>query len=324
MHTRRTLVAGSLAFAAGTSFAATPTPALSFQSSALADYLHLLFFRAKKERFKPFNMEGFKSAPQIDELVAVPEAVSSAGLTRYDELAGFVADAFAALPRREVERPSPRKLCFSDNPPKLDEVQAVIAAGAPYFAAFQMYWRSEVAPHVIAQIEDWRRQDAAQSPLDILVRLHRLPPIRAARLQVCAMPFHPAGSANYSPAAVYTSVFKKADLGRVLGHEASHLMWSSALGTDWKSHPQAASVASAAKLRDIDVEEAMCMHMQFALSKAMGLTEAGFSIAQRWENGGQKQLLLALEAGWEDYLADPGRWPNSIDYVLTKAAAILT
>lgn len=301
----------------------TNAPRIDFISNPLADYLHLLMFRASKPRLPAFEAPGFAEAPTLDQLVAVPELVAAAGLERYEEVEAFVAETFAALPARRITQPRPLILSYGSEPPTLATVLEVIRAGAPWFEAFQAYWRGGVAPAVEAQMDAWRAQDQANRPLSRLIEMQRLP-LRADRLIVAAMPFHPAGSANYSPAGVYTGLFRTPDLGRVLGHEASHLLWSAAVGTDWTAHPLAASVKALADAKDVDVEETMCLLMQTILSQEAGVQPAEYSVSSDLEAGPQRDLMTALEGGWSAYLADAARWPTLIDYVLNTARTTLT
>ena len=78
-----------------------------------------------------------------------------------------------------------------------------------------------VSSGVEAQIAGWRDQDTRFHPLAMLVDLQRLP-LRAPRLQVVAMPFHPSGSGNYSPAAIYSSLFDKPTIATVLAEQLRH------------------------------------------------------------------------------------------------------
>lgn len=298
------------------------TSVIEFISNPLADYLHLLFFRAKKSRFATFEAPGFEAAPQLEYLLAVPELVAAAGLTDYAQVEPFVAETFAALPALRVSTPEPRILSYGNLPAPLDEVLSVIRTGAPFHDPFMTYWRREVAPQVTGQIEAWKTQDQAHRPLQRLTQLHRLP-LRSERFLLAAMPFHPAGSANYSPAGVYTSLFRTPDLGRVLGHEASHLLWSAAVGTDWKAHSLAASVTGLAEAKEVDVEETMCLLMQTILSQEGGVQPPEYRVSSDLEAGPQRELMTALETGWSNYLTNAVRWPTLIDYVLETALATL-
>ena len=310
----------------GAARASTPPqqpPPLVFRSSILADYLQLLMFRLRRDIFPPFDPPGFAHAPKLDELVAVPEAVASAGLNRYDQLHGFIAAAFTGLPAPRVKKPAPRILSYSDNPPKLEVVQAVVAAGAPFFPAFENYWHHSVEPLVQTQIAAWQQQDAVFHPLTKVIKLQRMP-LRALRLQVVAMPFHPAGSGNYTPPAVFSSLFDKPNLPLFLGHEASHLVWSEALGHPLSAKPGAPRVIALAASNKVDVEETMCVFMQAQLSKSCGLSKPDLRMSTRVEAGPEKRLMAALEDGWDEYLADTKSWPDLQVYVLAKAAAVFT
>lgn len=327
MHnlSRRTFISASLAVPAvfggpQALFAAPSVPSLEFLSNPLADFLHLLFFREEKKRFRPFVHDGFGLAPQLDHLIAVPEAVASGGLTRYEDVLPFVQREFAALPATRIGGARPKILSYSFDPPSLAAVESVIAAGARFYEPFLRYWTSEVQPQVVEQIAAWRKQDEKYRPLQKLMALHRLP-LRSDRFQLAAMPFHPAGSANYSPAAVYTTLFRTPDLGHVLGHEASHLLWSEAVGTNWKAHPQADEAARLAQPFDVDVEEAVCLLMQTELSRACGVTEGGYRVSNDVTDPGLKAYLAALEADWPAYLREQERWPTLIDYALEHALA---
>ena len=296
-----------------------PTPTIEWLSNPLADYLHLLFYRAEKPRFATFDAPGFATTPRLDYLLAVPELVAAAGLTQYADLEPFVARTFAPLPALRVSTPTPRILSYGSEPAQVGAVLEVIGSGAPFYPAFETYWRREVAPQVEAQITAWRLQDQKHHPLQKLAEMHRLP-MRSDRFLLAAMPFHPAGSANYSPASVFTGLFRTPDLGRVLGHEASHLLWSEAVGTDWKAHPLAGRAIALAAPRDVDIEESMCLLMQTVLSQAGGVQAADYRVSSDLE-GPQRLLVAALEDGWAGYLADAARWPTLIDYVLETAPA---
>jgi len=321
---RRLVLAGGLSLAAGSALGAPglAAPPLSFVSNVLADYLQLLMFRLQRDTFPPFAPPGFAELPSLDELVAVPEAVASAGLTRYSALHGFIGEAFAGLPAKRVSRPHPRILSYSDHPPDLQTVQKVVAAGEPYFEPFKAHWAKSVRPAVEAQIAAWRQQDATFHPLQKVIALQRLP-LRAARLEVVAMPYHPSGSGNYTPPAIFSSLFEKPNLPWFLGHEASHLIWSEALGTPIARQPEAARLLPRAKAKGVDVEETMCLFMQAQISKACGLSKPDLRMSTRVDAGPQKQLLAAMEDGWDGYLTDPVRWPDLQAYVLDKTKAAI-
>jgi len=321
---RRLVLAGGLSLAAG---AARPAPGLrapplTFVSNVLADYLQLLLFRLQRDTFPPFGPPGFAELPTLDELVSVPEAVASAGVTRYSALRGFIGEAFAGLPATRVARPRPRILCYSDHPPDLQAVQKVVAAGEPYFEPFKAYWEKSVRPAVQAQIDGWRQQDATFHPLRKVIDLQRLP-LRAARLEVVAMPFHPSGSGNYTPPAIFSSLFEKPNLPWFLGHEASHLIWSEAVGTPFARQAEAAHLVQLAKAKKLDPEETMCLFMQAQISKACGLSKPDLKMSARVDAGPQRQLLVAMEDGWDGYLADAKRWPHLQTYVLEKTKAVV-
>jgi hypothetical protein len=242
MLTRRSVLAGGAALlAARPVLGATAiplAPPLIFGSNMLADYLHVLLYRLPHDRYPPFAPPGFDKVPTLNALVAVPELVASVGLKRYSQLEPFVGKVFAQLPAQRVTRPVPRILSYSDDAPHVGEVIRVIRAGAPYFSAFKAYWKQHVRSAVESQIVAWRDQDARLHPLQVLIGFQRLP-LRVSRLLVFAMPFHPSGSGNYSPPAVFSGLFDKPNLPWFLGHEASHLIWSEALGTPLTTQPGA-------------------------------------------------------------------------------------
>ena len=322
---RRSAIAGGLLLVAPRDVLAAPTPEvppLVFGNNVLADYLHVLLYRLPHDGFPPFAPPGFDKVPTLDALVAVPEVVASAGLENYSQLHPFVRRTFFALPAKRVMRPVPRILSYSAHPPALAQVLSVIDAGAPYFPAFRAYWNQHVRSAVVGQIAGWRDQDARLHPLRVLTGLQRLP-LRASRLHVFAMPFHPSGSGNYSPPAIFSSLFDKPNLPWFLGHEGSHLIWSEALGTPITTQPGARAALALAQSSKVDLEESMCLCMQMKTSIACGLSKPDRRISSDFPAGPQKQLLVAMEDDWPAYLARPERWPNLQRYVIEKTMAAL-
>jgi hypothetical protein len=323
---RRSFIAAVAVLGSSRGFAATGTtafvPTLVFGSNVLADYLHVLLYRLPHDGFPPFAPPGFAKVPTVDALVAVPEVVAAAGLRNYSQVHPFVRHAFVALPAERVMHPVPRILSYSQHPPALTQVLAVIDAGAPYFPAFQTYWDQHVRSAVIAQIAAWRVQDASFHPMRVLTDFQRLP-LRASRLRVFAMPFHPSGSGNYSPPAIFSSLFDKPNLPWFLGHEGSHLIWSEAVGTPFAAQPGAQAALALAKSRKVDLEETMCLCMQVKTSIACGLSKPDRRISKDFPDGPQKRLLIAMEDDWPAYLSNPERWPNLQRYVIDKAMSAL-
>lgn len=325
---RRSFIAGGLLLAGAsvaTVAATRGAPPLAFRSNVLADYLHVLLFRLPHDQFPPFDPPGFDKVPTLDALVAVPEVVASAGLTSYSQLRPFVARAFSGLPAKRVMRPVPRLLSYSKHPPTLPQVLRVIDAGAPYFRQFKSYWDRHVPSAVQSQIAGWREQDSHLHPLQVLLDLQRLP-LRASRLLVVAMPFHPSGSGNYSPPGIFSSLFDKPNLPWFLGHEASHLIWSEALGTALTTQPGAEAALALARSRKVDLEETMCLCMQVKTSIACGISKPERRISDDFPAGPQKGLLVAMEDDWPNYVAHPlqDRWPNLQRYVIDKAMQALS
>jgi hypothetical protein len=322
--TRRSALIGPIAaLASAPLFAkAGRIPPLMFGSNRLADYLHVLLYRLPHDQFPPFAPPGFDKVPTLNALVAVPEVVASAGLKNYSEVRPFVAKAFAALPMKRVMLPVPRILSYSSHPPSLPEVLRVIEAGVRYFPAFSAYWDEHVRSVVQNQIAAWQDQDLRLHPLAVLIAFQRLP-LRASHLRVFAMPFHPSGSGNYSPPAIFSSLFDKPNLPWFLGHEASHLIWSEALGTPITAQPGGQAALALAERRNVDLEETMCLCMQVKTSIACGLSKPERRISDDFPAGPEKQLLVAMEADWPVYLANRDRWPNLQRYVIDKAIQAL-
>lgn len=173
-----------------------------------------------------------------------------------------------------------------------------------------------------SQIAGWRDQDSHLHPLQVLTGLQRLP-LRASRLLVFAMPFHPSGSGNYSPPAIFSSLFDKPNLPWFLGHEGSHLIWSEAVGTPLATQPGAQAAVALAQSRKVDLEETMCLCMQVKTSIACGLSKPDRRISDNVSDPSQKRLLVAMEDDWPAYLAHPDRWPNLQRYVIDKAMTAL-
>jgi len=137
------------------------------------------------------------------------------------------------------------------------------------------------------------------------------------------MPFHPSGSGNYSPPAIFSSLFDKPNLPWFLGHEGSHLIWSEAVGTPLATQPGAQAAVALAQSRKVDLEETMCLCMQVKTSIACGLSKPDRRISDNVSDPSQKRLLVAMEDDWPAYLAHPDRWPNLQRYVIDKAMTAL-
>lgn len=325
--TRRSALLGGLILFAPRPLLAAPAPTLPaprlvFGSNVLADYLHVLLYRLPRDDYPPFAPPGFDKVPTVDALVAVPELVASAGLKTYAQLRPFIAKTFAGLPAKRVKMPVPHILSYSQHPPSLPDVQRVISAGEPYFPTFRTYWDQHVRAAVESQLAGWRDQDSHFHPMRVLTDFQRLP-LRASRLHVFAMPFHPSGSGNYSPPAIFSSLFDKPNLPWFLGHEGSHLIWSEAVGTPITAQPGAPAALALADARKVDIEETMCLFMQMKTSIACGLSKPDRRISNDFKDGPQKKLLVAMEDGWPAYLAQPERWPNLQRYVIDKAMTAL-
>ena len=315
MFTRRALGLGGLGLGllcGGRAQATASSPRLDFRTSVLGDYLHLLIFREAKPRLPTFQHDSLPPRP-VDipmPLYGLAEFATLGGVSAYTGLVPFM---------RELAGGAPDEPLRTD----LDRAAAVLAGGAAAFPAFEVFWRAHLAGPVQAQIDAWREQDAAFAPMDRLVRLHRLPPIRAAVLSVVAMPFHPSATGTVSPLGVYSSLSSKPNLPWFLGHEGTHLLWSEGVGAHWTAHPWAERAAAAARPHDLDLEEMACLLMQVALAQDCQVTPADYRISAAFPDGPRKQLLAALEAGWATYAASPDRWPTLIDYVLETALATL-
>jgi hypothetical protein len=147
-------------------------------------------------------------------------------------------------------------------------------------------------------------------------------------LDVAAIYFHLAGSANFSPAGVYTRTFDRPNLAFTVGHEAMHLLVNPVTGTDWRKNPAAPRAIALAQqhgLRANDLEEMLSLLMQVKLPQACGLTAESRRTSDAFKADSMRyRVLVAFEGDWSAYRDDNGRrWPTIIDYFLDRATAEL-
>jgi hypothetical protein len=144
-------------------------------------------------------------------------------------------------------------------------------------------------------------------------------------LDVACIALHLSGSGNYSPPGVYTSIFKKSDLARVLGHEGTHLLLTPYYGKDWhryKLAQEAINLATKNGLAPDDIEEMLCMFMQTKLSQQFGYTDASKKISASFNKEKVKQkILIAMENSWDDYCHEKNKYEDIIDFMLKNTIA---
>jgi hypothetical protein len=300
-----------------------PTVQLDFLHNPLADYLYYLFARDHKD-FPSFDPPGFGAIPTLnDSLVALPEIAASARIQEYRQVYPLL-EAYHHLKERVVERPQPKIMSYSSTLPTYSLLASIVERGEKFYSAFLDYWRKHIQPAELRQIEAWQQQQLMHRPLEKLLSLERLP-FRDAQLDVGAIALHPAGSGNYSPPGIYSSLFRKPNLPWFVGHEGTHLLLSRYVGTNWQAHPlapRAIAVASRHQLQASDLEEQTCLFMQIALSQSCRLTAADFRLSEQQPPGSpERALLAALERNWVAYQGDTQRWPTLIDYLLKTAIA---
>ncbi|MFJ6023612.1 hypothetical protein ACIQC9_03315 [Brevundimonas sp. NPDC092305] len=296
-------------------WAATPgKTTLEFMSSPLGDYLHVLLVRADKPALPVFRPDGFPAAPEPGILASIPERVARQQLTAYDDVEPLIrAHVSRGLEAGEAAS------AMAELAPSFEYLRL----GKPFYEAFEAYWRENVQALSQAQISEWRLQNEQHGLLDRLATLHRLPGLKVDALPVVAMPFHASGSGTVDPPGVYSSLSRRPNLGWFLGHEATHLIWSGATGTEWEAHPLASRARALAEPRSIDLEEIACLLMQVALPQSCGMIPADYRISAAFPDGGMKRLLGSLEENLTIYQTDAVRWPTLIDYVLETSLTAL-
>ncbi|RYZ19992.1 MAG: hypothetical protein EOO16_18235 [Chitinophagaceae bacterium] len=297
-------------------------PRISFLNSAPADFLYFLFNRTEPSVApKLDSLLNMGQVPTIDALISLPEIVASEGVTTYEGIYPVLERYYSpkALSR---SRRSPKKLAFSDRYPSYDTLLALVRAGAPYYPKFLEYWKEHVAPAEYRQMEVWRQQLTELQVLDSFYALTRMR-LRTDSLQIAAIAFHVAGSANYTPAGIYTSLFKKPNLPWVIGHEATHLLLTGPVGVNWMKRPAARALAALAKQKGenlYEIEENMCHFMQALLSRTCGTRPKDYAIAAPYPEGFRKRFLEQLEAGLHQYRA--GR-EDLADWMMRTASITL-
>ncbi|MET0461764.1 MAG: hypothetical protein ABW007_01365 [Chitinophagaceae bacterium] len=284
----------------------TPPPVVQFVHSPLGDYLYLLFNRKTLSDHPDIDsLAGIRDLATLEELIALPEIVISLQINTYAEIYPVLDRFYKNARSTTLHDPFPKKLGFGEQLPSYDTILALIKAGEPHFNRFDSLWQQLILPAIILQTNTWKKQLTDLRVLENYQRLTRLT-LKTDTLQIGALAYHLAGSANYHPTGIYTSLFKTPNLPWVIGHEGTHLLLTGPAGMNWMQSPRVAKLTKLATLRETslyELEEAMCHFMQAQLSKSCGTKPADFPIASRYEKGMLQELLVYWETNWPQYLA---------------------
>lgn len=298
-------------------------PYVKWEESPLGDYLYLLFNRKTLEMFPDMDsLIGIRHIPTLDNLVALPEIVTSLQLTRYSDIYPVLKQYYKNTSNLLQEKPVMKKLGYGDRLPPYDSLLALVKRGEPFYDRFEMLWRKHIQPSIELHTATWRQQLTQGKVLQEYRSITRLT-WQTDTLGIAALAYHLAGSANYSPTGIYTSLFKTPNLPWVIGHEGTHLLLTGPAGYNWMQTKQARRMARLAATKGTslyEIEEAMCHFMQAQLSKACGTKPADFPIASRYEEGLLRNLLTYWESHWSTYRQGSS---TIVSYLLEGAEVVL-
>lgn len=298
-------------------------PEVSFLHSPLGDYLYFLFNRKEYKTVPQMDsLIGTQEIPKLGALIALPEIVTSAQINDYRDIYPILKKYYYNTRATLIEKPQPKRLSFSDEYPPYDSILALVKKGQVFYPKFFQQWKEHVEPLEIKQIEEWKHQLATQNVLETFYNLTKLT-LHTDRLEIAAMAYHMAGSANYSPAAIYTSLFRKPNLPWVIGHEGTHLLLSGPVGANWMSRKNVKKLGQLAEKKGeslYEIEENTCHFLQAMLAKACGTEEKTYSIHNPYPQGFRREMLAKMEEQWSDYLKSQD---NIIEFMIRVAEQVL-
>jgi hypothetical protein len=288
-----------------------------------SDYLYYLFYRNGRFGVKD-NFPSLEDIPTIDHLIVLPNDVASLNIQEYDEIFPLLEEY--RHPRGAViYDPVPRILSHSEGIPPYDTLVSVIREGQAHFPDFYDLWKKNIEPKERNLIGIWEKQLEESQPLETLQRITRLRfPFR--KLDVACIALHLAGSANTSPAGVYTMIFNKnatrPDLSWVLGHEGTHLLFTEKIGMDWQAHllaPEAIEAVESLGGEAYDIEESLCVFMQFKLSQECGHCRNDVDWTSIYPEGLMNDIITSMGTTWEEYVTKQDEYPTIVDFMLRCA-----
>jgi hypothetical protein len=298
-------------------------PTVTFLHSPLGDYLYFLFNRKEYKVIPQMDsLIGTKKIPKLGALIALPEIVTSAQISNYKEVYPLLEKYYKNTNATLIDKPHPKRLSFSDQYPSYDTILKLVKQGEPFFPAFLQQWEKHVEPMELKQIEEWKKQMAAQKVIETFYNITKLS-FKTKRLEIAAMAYHMAGSANYSPAGIYTSLFREPNLPWVVGHEGTHLLLSKPVGADWMNRALAKKLGQLAERKGeslYEIEENTCHFLQAMLAKVCGTEEKTYSIHSPYPQGFRREMLAKMEEQWNDYLK---RKENIVDFMMRIADLVL-
>ena len=186
---------------------------LNYLHNPFSDYLFYLLYRDQKQ-YPLDSILDLHKIQTLSSLISLQEIVASERIKNYNDIYMHV-EIYKYSKSRKIEKPYPKIIAYSDEIPNYDSLINILKEGEKYFTIFYEYWRQKIEPIEIKTIESWRIQDSLYHPFDKLQQITRIR-FKSDTLDIACIALHLAGSGNYSPPGVYTSVFKNPDLARVL------------------------------------------------------------------------------------------------------------
>ena len=293
---------------------------IRFVNNVYSDYRYYFFYRNGRFGVKD-NLPSLEEIPTIDQLIVLPNDVASLEIQEYSEIYPLLEE-YRNPKDAMIDDPVPRILTHSQSFPPYDTLVSIIRQGEPHFSAFNDFWKTNIEPKANNLIGIWEKQLEESRPLETLQRITKLRfPFK--KLDVGCIALHLAGSANFSPAGVYTMIFNKKatrpDLSWMLGHEGTHLLFTEKIGTDWKAHPMAKKAIEAVESKDgdgYDIEESLCVFMQFKLSQECGHYRNEVDWPKVCPKGFANDIITSMGNTWEEYVINSEKYPTIVDFML--------
>jgi hypothetical protein len=298
---------------------------LNYLHNPYSDYLFYLLYRESPKEYQLDSTINLGKIQTLNQIISLPEMAASSNIKNYNDIYKIV-EIYRMSKNRVILKPFPKIVAYSDEMPNYDTLKIILQAGEKHFKHFYKYWQEKVEPDELKNIAAWKTQDSLQQPLKKLQQVSRIK-FKSKTLDIGCIAMHLAGSGNYSPPGIYSSIFKKPDLARFIGHEGTHLLLTKYYGRDWHKYKMANKAIKLAiqnGLRANDIEEMLCMFMQTTLSQQCGITDIGKRISNSFTDEKNKQkILIEFENNWTNYLSGSKKYSDIIEFMLINTTSAL-
>ncbi|MCB0279344.1 MAG: hypothetical protein KDD94_07570, partial [Calditrichaeota bacterium] len=250
-------------------------------------------------------------------ILTLQEKANALQLKHYSDLFPLL-EPYKTATTGVIITPKLDHLTYGRHIPNYDTLKTIIKLGEAHLPAFEQFWKDSIQADEIRMIDVWKQQNQQFNIPDMLFKLARIN-ARFDTLFVGAISLHLSGSGLVTPISVHSGYQRKPNLAWFLGHELTHMIVGDFSGVDWRQEKRFAKIVDYLNKHNInhyEVEEALCLHNQIKLSQLCGLTKSDYRISVDMSDDLlRKKILVQLEDNWDDYLNNPTKFVDELDYL---------